>query len=94
MSESILPYATPADATPRSSTGRTVFGVIVRTIGLLVTLYGIQLLLVILNLMLGITSKGRLADLHITEGGIALIVGLLLLRGGWLVRLAYGRSAD
>lgn len=94
MSDQPLPYASPSTDPAPQSTGRTIFGVIVRTIGLLVTLHAMRLLLVILNVMLGITPKGTLADLQITEGGIGVIVGVALLRGGWLVRLAYGRSVD
>ena len=92
MSEPTLPYATPADAS-QLGTGRQVFGVIVRTIGVLLVLYGLHAFLTPAYAWLGMVfDSGQLMPQnYAVEGAAATALGALLVRGGWLVRLAYGR---
>ena len=93
MSEQTLPYAIPTHTLPHSP-GRAAFGVIVRTIGVLLILYGVQMLLVIVYQILGFNLQTFVSLSHLIEGVLALVLGVLLLRGNWLVRLAYGHHVD
>ena len=59
-----LPYATPAKECQRGF-GRQVFGVIVRTVGLLMAIYGAYLLLVpAIDLIAGRTEATKKALIH------------------------------
>ncbi len=92
MSDDPLPYATPAQQHPRSL-GRQAFGVIVRTTGLLLVVYSTPSLLTAALGLAGLPYEGSLPiENYAAEGAVYLALGTLLLRGGWLVRFAYGRE--
>ena len=93
MNDQPLPYATPAPATPHPPR-RQAFGVIVRTIGVLLVLYGIHALLTPVYAWSGMSYQGDglMPENYAIEGATAAVLGALLIRGGWLVRLAYGRN--
>ena len=92
MSESTIPYATPAQGTTAATAGRDLFGVAVRTVGLLLILWGVY---AAANAVIWeVFGGGRPAD-QPKEGFVVFavlwpVLGIALLKGEWLVRLAYG----
>lgn len=88
MAEPVLPYESE---TP-TPTGRHVFGVIVRTLGLLVALYAIYSLIYAgAEEAMALVSTYS-ARTYFVLGLIYLTIGIVLIRGEWLVRFAYGRQ--
>ncbi|HXE54279.1 MAG TPA: hypothetical protein VN541_14745 [Tepidisphaeraceae bacterium] len=89
MTNSILPYE-PSKQPP---IGRQVFGVIVRVIGLLVALWGV----LALAWAAGETRFALVGHYtpatYLIFGLVYLALGILLIRGEWLVRFAYGGRA-
>jgi hypothetical protein len=92
LSKDPLPYATPATP-PQQSAARQVFGVIVRSTGLVLALYGLYLLLAAVTSKLGMATDLTLPEENYFVYGVFwMLVGASLIKGGWLVRLAYGRE--
>ena len=87
-----------AEATPQTQpglTGRDLFGVVVRTSGLMICLWALYTLLYYFYVQaFNAPTEGRQSGLFVAQGVIFLLFGSALLRGGWLVRLAYGRSTS
>jgi hypothetical protein len=90
MSNDPLPYATPASKSYPESVGRQIFGVIVRTAGLLLAIYGAYELIAVAVLFL-FSSYGQPTAFF--QAAFCAAVGvLLLIRGGWVVNLSYKRD--
>jgi hypothetical protein len=69
--------------------------VIVRTLGLLLIAWGAYCLVYLLNVGLtGAPSGGQPVASFVVVSGVFLAVGVLLLRGEWVVRFAYGPERD
>lgn len=88
MSDPVLPYEPPK---PRHL-GRQIFGVIVRTVGLVVGIYGIYSVIfaaVSFEVSLSVPYANRTYALF---GIIYLALGIALIRGEWVVTFAYGRE--
>lgn len=90
MPEQILSYATPQSEN-RGWTVRDVFGLIVRTLGLILATYGAYG--IAFSAVTAIFSfSGGLPTMAIEGflgGAIELAIGLFLLRGNWILRFAY-----
>jgi hypothetical protein len=92
VSDDTLPYALPARQ-QNSTPARQVFGVIVRTVGLLLAVYGLYFLLVAVSAKVGLAYDGSLTpDVYFVYGVFWVGVGAALLKCGWLLRFAYGRE--
>jgi hypothetical protein len=92
VSKDPLPYATPASR-PATSTASQVFGVIVRTVGLLLAVYGLSFLLLAVIAKIGFAYEGSLPpETYFVYAVFWLGVGAALMKCGWLVRFAYGRG--
>ena len=92
MSEEVIPYASRE---VRSNVGREVFGAIVRSIGLVLTLYGIYCA-AYFALMKVLSIPGSPSYPHawlIAFGVMYVVAGVVLFKGEWIVRLAYGKRA-
>ena len=92
MSEEVIPYASRE---VRSNVGREVFGVIVRTVGFLLTLYGVYCA-VYFALLKVVSVPSPPSYPHgwlIVFGVLYVVAGVVLLKGEWIVRLAYGKRA-
>ena len=90
-SKPVLPYEPSSNA---PSLGRQSFGVVVRTLGLLIALYGIycqgfSAVETTMTLAARYNPKA-----HAASGLAFLAFGILLLRGEWIVRFAYGREGN
>lgn len=84
MTEPILPYATPSSR----SFSREIFGIVVRTTGLIFALYGVRDLLPALA---AIISSGSFRDVpYAAYGCVEVAIGILVLKGEWVVQFAYG----
>lgn len=84
----VLPYE-PAKTSP---SGREAFGVVVRTVGLLISVYGAYVLLyLVLGLIVPLAVRHD-RQTQLIYGLVCFGWGLTLIRGEWLVRLAYGRE--
>jgi hypothetical protein len=91
VNDSTIPYAAP---TPRIGiTGPELFGAAVRTVGLLITMYGLYTAAysVIIE-QFNAPAAGQSSAMFIYVGCFWMAIGVALLRGRWLVRFAYGRS--
>lgn len=79
-----------------SVTERQAFGIVVRGLGLVSVLYGFTQWLVIVARL--IDPKNVPTRFPITEdvlfGVFWIVLGTLLIRGGWLVRFAYGPDSN
>ena len=92
MSDDPVPYATPVHPARDAERirPRDVFGIIVRTTGFLIALYGSYLIL------WGLASLPPTSPIHadsrdyFISGFYMTFGGAALLRGGWVVFLAYG----
>jgi hypothetical protein len=75
--------------------GRTIFGVAVRLVGLYVTFYmGILDLFSGLGILLAKPNATHPSSIpYFTMGVLATLAGLFLIKGEWLVRFAYGRES-
>jgi hypothetical protein len=88
VNESTIPYATPEKG---AIAGRDVFGVIVRTVGLLLTLWGVYV-----AVYLGVVQAFNAPTADQPKESLAafavlwIVLGIALVRGEWLVRFAYG----
>jgi hypothetical protein len=90
MSDDPVPYATPVSRAYSQSLGRQVFGVIVRTVGLLLAIYGGHELV---TACVALLFSGYNQPTAILQGAFCVGVGLLLLlKGGRVVHLSYGRD--
>ena len=90
MSNDPLPYATPVNKAYAQSVGRQIFGVVVRTAGLLLAIYGAYELIAVAVVFL-FSSYGQPTAFF--QAAFCAAVGvLLLLRGGWLINLSYKRD--
>jgi hypothetical protein len=92
MSHDVLPYETPPHF--REPLGRAIFGVIVRTSGLLVALYGFYSLVYALGYALEVVTSTRYSGgfAFALFGAVFFAVGVALIKGEWLVRFAYDRK--
>jgi hypothetical protein len=87
-----IPYATPER---RGLTGRDLFGVVVRTAGLLMVVWGIYTIVYLFNIIsLRARTDGQPPGTFLIVGALWGVLGLALLRGEWLVRFAYGPERD
>jgi hypothetical protein len=92
--ERVLPYATPTtgsiDITVPTS-GRALFGVVVRVAGLGITFWGLYTALyVFIHVTFNERMYGQSKASLVVLAVFLLLVGVALLRGEWLVRFAYG----
>jgi hypothetical protein len=88
--EKYIPYAQRAST---SITARDLFGVIVRVIGLALTLWGLYTLFYTLGMVVLGYPRGGFGVFNVLIFGIGMAaVGVCLLKGEWLVRFAYGRD--
>jgi hypothetical protein len=85
MSEQVLAYQSPV---PRRETTREIFGLIVRTTGLLASLYGLS------NVAYAVAeaTSFRIPVVYGVSGVIFVGAGIAMVRGEWIVRFAYGRN--
>jgi hypothetical protein len=85
----VLPYETPSKPGLKD---RDLFGVIVRTFGLGMTIWGGYTATWLAHASVAKTSLGTHppAD-YLIYAAFLLIVGVALLKGEWVVRFAYGR---
>ena len=88
MNEPVLPYEPPK----HPSAGRQAFGVIVRTVGLLIPLYGIYTAFYGFSELAASLTGHYTPHVYFIFGALYLVVGAALIRGEWLVRFAYGRQ--
>lgn len=89
MTEPVIPYATPHEH--HGLTARSLFGVVVRTIGLIMILWGLYTLTYLINVRaVNAPTAGQPVGSFLITAVFGLVVGLALLRGEWLVRFAYG----
>lgn len=90
MPEKVLPYQSPESPTSPSEKAREVFGVIVRTAGIIALLYGLSLLAE------GFLEMGFPAELwrvlRLLPGIFLIITAIAMIRGERIVRFAYGRK--
>jgi hypothetical protein len=92
LTEPVIPYETPHDR--RALTARDLFGVIVRTFGLLMVLWGLYTLTYLINARaVNAPTSGQPVGSFLITATFWLVGGFLLLRGEWLVRFAYGGPA-
>lgn len=85
-----IPYATPA----RASLGpRELFGVVVRTVGLILCLWGVYSFFYATAAVLLRFNPGYANPTTVLFGVAYLLAGLALLKGDWIVNFAYGRAA-
>ncbi len=91
MNEPTISYASPAAEPSCQSYGREIFGVIVRTLGLLLALWGVYSCAYALVELSDVMPRARPANVLFLFGAIYLAIGVALLRGGWIVRFAYGQ---
>ena len=91
MSEPVIPYETPPDR--HFLTARDLFGVVVRTFGLVMVLWGLYTLAYLLNVRAVNAPTGQPLGSFLITAFFWLIGGLALLRGEWVVRFAYGGPA-
>jgi hypothetical protein len=93
VSDPVISYATPQR---RATTARDAFGVIVRTIGLALVLWGLYGCLAFLltrvtpSVILPTFLGNYPTVMHAAMAIVFIIAGVALLRGEWLVRFAYG----
>ena len=93
LTEPVIPYETPRDR--RGLTARDLFGVIVRTSGLIMTLWSLYTLTYLVNVKaLNAPTGGQPVGSFVIIAAFWLVGGLLLLRGEWLVRFSYGGRAE
>jgi hypothetical protein len=86
----VIPYATPER---RGLTARDLFGVVVRTFGVVMVLWGLYTLTYLVNVRaLYAPAGGQPMGSFLVTAAFWLVAGLALLRGEWLVRFAYGRT--
>ena len=93
----LVSIAPASIATQREDTmtDRKIFGLAVRLAGLYAALYmGILNVYSGLGCLLSSGEKHGQAAAYFVMGCLALVTGLLLINGEWLVRLAYGRESD
>jgi hypothetical protein len=89
LSEPVTPSETPHDR--RALTARDLFGVIVRTFGLVMVLWGLYMLTYLVNVQaVNAPTRGQPVGSFLIIAAFLLVVGLALLRGEWLIRFAYG----
>ena len=92
MTEPVIPYETPHDR--RALTARDLFGVVVRTFGLVMVLWGLYTFTYLINVRaVSAPTAGQPVGSFLITGLFWLVGGLALLRGEWLVRFSYGGRA-
>lgn len=85
-----IPYATE---TRPALTARELFGVVVRTLGLLLMVWGLYCFAYVV--IMQATSRPSDANAPIAHALFAIFycsAGIILLKGGWIVHFAYGRK--
>lgn len=93
VNDQTLPYAVPATQQSPNLV-RQIFGLIVRTLGLLLAVYGLSMLLIAITAKIGMTYDGSLTpDAYFVHAVFWVGIGVALLRCEWLLRFAYGREA-
>lgn len=91
MDDPVIPYASVAH---RGLTARDVFGVVVRSIGLVILVWAFYCLMYLLNINLMSAPAGQQpTGSYLLMSGVYVVVGLAMLKGEWLVRIAYGPPA-
>lgn len=92
LTEPVIPYETPHDR--RALTARDLFGVIVRTFGLMMVLWGLYTLTYLVNVQaVNAPTRGQPVGSFLISAAFWLVGGLVLLRGNWVVGFSYGRRA-
>jgi hypothetical protein len=92
VTEPAIPYETPHDR--RGLTARDLFGVVVRTMGVVMVLWGLYTLAYVINVRaVNAPTEGQPVESFLITAAFWLVAGTALLRGEWLVRLAYGGGA-
>jgi hypothetical protein len=91
VSESVLPYEGPALV--RGLTAGEVFGVVVRTFGLIILLWAFYTLVYFVGVLVAqAPTGGQTPGSLLMMAAFLFTAGVALLRGDWLVRLAYGKG--
>lgn len=91
MSEPVLPYEGPALV--RGMTASEVFGVVVRTFGLILLLWAAYTAVYFVSVVVTeAPTNGQPPGSFLITGAYLLVAGVALLRADWLVRLAYGKG--
>lgn len=91
MSDPVIPYATAHET--RRFSERDAFGVVVRAAGLLMILWGFYTFMYLINVqVMHAPTGGHSVEIFLITATFWIVGGAALLRGEWLVRLAYGRS--
>jgi hypothetical protein len=88
-SENTIEYAS---VSPKSLHAKDIFGIIVRTIGLLVVLYGLYTVWYGVAAMVGLLNGIHSVAIYIIFGVFYVAFGLFLMRGNWVTNFAYGRD--
>ncbi len=91
MSEPIIPYAT---VERRPLSGRDLFGVVVRTIGVLLFLWGLYAAMYATAAGANTPVVGQSLASYWMFTAFAMGAGGALLKGEWLVIFAYGRDRN
>jgi hypothetical protein len=91
MSDEILPYARRASPLLR---GREMFGVVVRTIGLVITIWALYTMFYITAGLAVALPTSSSPAVHSLFAFCYATLGVALLRGEWVVRFAYGPDKD
>ena len=88
MTEPVIPYATPHEH--HGLTARGLFGVVVRTVGLIMVLWGLYTLTYLINVRtVNAPAAGQPVGSFLITAAFWLVGGSALLQGEWLVRFAY-----
>lgn len=87
--ENAISYAVKEHA-PVSA--RDIFGVVVRTIGLLIAIYGMYDWCWAIALLLRLVVGHFPFETHTIFGAMYFGFGVVMLRGSWIVSLAYGKG--
>jgi hypothetical protein len=91
VTEPVIPYATSHER--QGLTARSLFGVVVRTLGLVMILWGLYTLTYLINVRaVNAPTAGQPVGSFLITAVFCLVSGLALLRGEWLVRFAYDVS--
>lgn len=91
MTEPVIPDAIQPGR--RGLTARDLFGVVVRTFGLVMMLWGLYTLTYLINVRaVNAPTAGQPEGSFLITAAFCLLGGVALLRGEWLVRFAYGRE--
>ena len=76
----------------KSMAARDAFGVVVRTIGLLIVIFGVYTVLYLVADLAGLISGSHSRLSLLVFSAMYLAAGMALIRGEWVVNVAYGRG--